>query len=108
MPATIQYIRNYQTSIEYTSDELLLKYDNDSRERTLIRRELYRGTKNEGERQLVCAICNQPLRLCGGKGFAKQKLHFESRQLNPNLCQQLLHLIVLKNHVFSFFYFYFN
>lgn len=80
MQTTIQYIRDYQTGIEYKSDELLLKYDNNPRERTLIRRELYSGSKNEEEKRLVCAICNQPLRLCGGKGFTKQKLHFRHHQ----------------------------
>lgn len=64
-----------------TSEQLLSKYSNDPRERTIIRRELYNATKKDRERKLVCSICNQPLRLCGGGG-TKQKLHFRHHQDN--------------------------
>lgn len=79
MKYTINYIRDYQTGIEFTSNNLLLKYDNDHRERSVIRRELYKATKDNEEKQLVCSICNHSLKLSGGIG-TKQKLHFRHYQ----------------------------
>lgn len=63
--STIKYIRDYKTGIEFISDKLLSKYYNDPRERTKIRRELYKATKDNEEKKLVCSVCSQPLRLWG-------------------------------------------
>jgi len=77
---TIQDVRDLRTGLEFTSDELLVKFENDPRERTIIRRELYEASKEGVEKKLVCSICNQPLKLCGGKVKTKQKLHFRHYQ----------------------------
>lgn len=78
--SSIQYIRDYKSGIEYKSNELLSKYENNPRERSEIRRELYEVTKEGKEKTLVCSVCNQSLRLCGGKGKTKQILHFRHYQ----------------------------
>jgi hypothetical protein len=76
----IQYVRDFKTGLEFKSNDLLLKYENDPRERTQIRRELYGATKEGNEKTLVCSVCNQSLGLYGGKGKTKQILHFRHYQ----------------------------
>jgi len=83
MRNTINHIRDYETGIEFTSDELLSKYYNDPREKSKVRRELYKATKNDEKKQLVCSICNEALKLCGGIN-TKQKLHFRHYQDNKD------------------------
>lgn len=56
-------------------------YDN-PRERTEIRRKLYKATKNN-EKKLVCSICNQSLKLSGGIS-TRQVLHFKHYQDSDN------------------------
>lgn len=87
MSATIEYVRDYQTGIECTSDILLEKYDNNPRERTEVRRKLHQAIKDDSK-FLVCCICNQPLKLCGGiggkndKGHNRPKLYFKHNHDN--------------------------
>lgn len=83
MTYTINYIRDHQTGLEYTSNELLLKYNDDPRERTIIRRELYKATKENEEKHLVCSVCSEPLKLCSGVG-TRQRLHFRHNRDNKN------------------------
>ena len=81
MKQTITSIRDFQVGKEIQSSSILQTQT--EKDIFLLRRNLLDIAKHDKEKHLVCAVCNQPVTLAGGKK-TKKRLHFRHYQDTAN------------------------